>query len=77
MMFGHGSAVPIEYVGLWALLRTAVADRDQEAREVLRGHYTGGGRGPNRAALAYADAIAIGARGLAAEAAARFAAAEQ
>ncbi|HZG90136.1 MAG TPA: helix-turn-helix transcriptional regulator, partial [Pseudonocardia sp.] len=76
MMFGHGSAVPIEYVGLWALLRTAVADRDQEAREVLRGHYTGRAAA-NRAALAYADAIAIGRAGSPAEAAARFAAAEQ
>ena len=32
-LLAHGSAVPIDHIGLWALLRTAVGDRDHAARE--------------------------------------------
>ena len=74
-LLSHGSAVPIEYFGLWALLRTAVADRDREARETLRPHRVAVAAG-NRAALGYADAIAAGREGRAAEALARFAEAD-
>jgi DNA-binding CsgD family transcriptional regulator len=58
----HGSAVPVDHIGLWALVRTAVADRDSAARETLRGHKALLALG-NRAALAYADAIAAGRAG--------------
>jgi DNA-binding CsgD family transcriptional regulator len=71
-LLSHGSAVPVEYFGLWALLRTAVADRDHEARETLRMHRVAVAAG-NRAALGYADAIAAGREGRAAEAVACFA----
>ena len=37
-LLAHGSAIPIDHIGLWALLRTAVGDRDAAAREHLRGH---------------------------------------
>ncbi|MDT7552068.1 MAG: hypothetical protein QOI16_604, partial [Pseudonocardiales bacterium] len=58
----HGSAIPVDHIGLWALVRTAVADRDGAARETLRGHKALLALG-NRAALAYADAIAAGRAG--------------
>src|SRR5690349_6104857 len=71
----HGSAIPIDHIGLWALLRTAVGDRDHAAREALRRHRVLMAAG-NRTALEYADAIAAGRAGHADEAAARFAAAD-
>jgi DNA-binding CsgD family transcriptional regulator len=71
----HGSAIPIDHIGLWALLRTAVGDRDRAARETLRGHRVLMAAG-NRAALGYADAIAAGRTGRATEAAAHFATAD-
>jgi DNA-binding CsgD family transcriptional regulator len=74
-LLSHGSAVPIEYFGLWALLRTAVGDRDREARETLRPHRVAVAAG-NGAALEYADAIAAGREGRAADAVARFAEAD-
>jgi DNA-binding CsgD family transcriptional regulator len=67
----HGSAAPTQWYGLWALLRTAVDDRERSAREVLRVHHTVNAA-VNRAALAYADAIAAGRDGRPDEAVARF-----
>lgn len=58
----HGSAAPTAWFGLWALLRTATGDRDAAARQTLREHHTICAL-PNRAALAYADAIAAGRAG--------------
>ena len=58
----HGSAIPIDHIGLWPLLRTAVGDRDRAARETLRGHKMMMAVGI-RAALGYADAIAAGRAG--------------
>jgi DNA-binding CsgD family transcriptional regulator len=68
----HGSAIPIDHIGLWALLRTAVGDRDHAARETLRGHKVAMATGI-RAAVGYADAIAAGRAGHADEAAVHFA----
>ncbi len=68
----HGSAVPLDHIGLWALLRTAVGDRDHAARETLRGHRVLMAKGI-QAALGYADAIAAGRAGCASEAVAHFA----
>lgn len=73
---GRGEAGPVQHWGLWALLRTMLADRDAEARETLR-------RSPavlrvvNRAGLQYADAVAEARAGRPARAAALFAAADQ
>ena len=50
------------YWGLWALLRTAIADRGEQARDYLRAA-PAGMRHTNRAALAYADAVAAGRAG--------------
>jgi len=71
----HASAAPTCWFGLWVLLRTAVGDRDDQAREILRAHHTGFAA-HNRAALGYADAIAAGRAGDRDAAAARFAAAD-
>ncbi len=71
----HGSVVPMDHIGLWALLRTAVGDRDHAARETLRAHKVLMATGI-RAALGYADAIAAGRGGQPTEAAAHFAAAD-
>lgn len=71
----HASAAPIGYFGLWVLLRTAVADRDAQARETLRGHRAISAIA-NRAALHYAEAIAAGRAGQPEQAAALFAAAD-
>jgi DNA-binding CsgD family transcriptional regulator len=68
----HGSAIPIDHIGLWALLRTAVGDRDHAARETLRGHRVLMATGI-RAAVGYADAIAAGRAGHADVAARHFA----
>ncbi|MDQ3990231.1 MAG: LuxR C-terminal-related transcriptional regulator, partial [Actinomycetota bacterium] len=58
---GHASAAPLAYWGLWALLRMVVG-RDGQATEFVR---TAPIRLPaaNRAAVAYADAIAAGRAG--------------
>jgi DNA-binding CsgD family transcriptional regulator len=69
----HGSAIPIDLIGLWALLRTAVGDHT--ARTALRGHKVLIALGI-RAALGYADAIVAGRERRADEAAQRFAEAD-
>jgi DNA-binding CsgD family transcriptional regulator len=74
-LLAHGSAIPIDHIGLWALLRTAVGDRDAAAREHLRSHKVLAAIG-NQAALDYADAIAAGRAGRPTDAAALFAAAD-
>ena len=74
-LLAHGSAIPIDHIGLWALLRTAVGDRDAAAREHIRRHKVLTAIG-NQAALDYADAIAAGRAGRAADAAALFATAD-
>ena len=63
----HRSAAPLAFYGLWPLLRTAVGDRDAEARDRVRGHHMMMAR-PNAGMLAYADAIAAGREGRGAEA---------
>jgi DNA-binding CsgD family transcriptional regulator/mRNA-degrading endonuclease toxin of MazEF toxin-antitoxin module len=72
----HRSAAPLHQFGLWVLLRTVVDDRGAEARETLRG-LPAGARLANRAALAYAEAVAAGRAGQAQEAAALVASAEE
>ncbi len=64
----HATAAPIQDWGLWVLLRTALADRDDAARDELRGRDVIA-RGANRGGLCYADAIAAGRAGRAAAAA--------
>jgi DNA-binding CsgD family transcriptional regulator len=61
-LLGHGSAAPLHQFGLWALLRTLVGDREEQAREALRGHAVAM-RPANRGALHYADAVAAGRAG--------------
>jgi DNA-binding CsgD family transcriptional regulator len=56
---GHASAAPLRTWGLWALIRTVLADRDEAARDLLR-HSPAVGRRPNFGALRYADAVAAG-----------------
>ena len=73
---GHAEAAPVHLWGLWALLRTAVADRDADARETLR-HSPAVVRAVNRGGLQYADAVAAGRAGRRAEAAALFTAGDQ
>ncbi|SEO74938.1 ATP-binding protein [Trujillonella endophytica] len=68
VVVGHRAAAPLHQFGLWALLRTAVDDRGEAAREVLRG-LPAALRPANRGALHYADAIAAGRQGRAGEAA--------
>ncbi|WP_433787858.1 helix-turn-helix transcriptional regulator [Actinomycetospora sp. CA-101289] len=70
----HRSAAPIAFYGLWPLLRTVVGDRDVEARDLLRGHHVLVAVN-NTASLTYADAVAAGREGRAAEATALAAAA--
>jgi DNA-binding CsgD family transcriptional regulator len=72
----HRSAAPLHQFGLWALLRTVVDDRGAEARETLRELHAGA-RLANRAALAYADAVAAGRAGRSPVAAALVASAEE
>lgn len=74
-LLGYLAAPPLHSFGLWALLRTATGDRDDEARQRIRSHQSSVRRA-NRAALDYADAIAAGRTGRADEAAAGFAAAD-
>jgi DNA-binding NarL/FixJ family response regulator len=71
----HGSYAPVQLWGLWALLRTVVADRDAEARDALR-HSPAVLRALNRGGLQYADAVAAGRAGRPEEASALLAAAE-
>jgi DNA-binding CsgD family transcriptional regulator len=61
-LVGHGSAAPVAYWSLWVVLRTVVADRDDETRDYLR---TAGVAMPdvNRGGLAYADAVVAGRTG--------------
>ncbi|MBJ7358188.1 LuxR family transcriptional regulator [Nocardioides sp.] len=61
------TSVPWLEFGLWALLRTAVDDRADEARQALAG-LPSLNRAGNRAALRYAEAIAAGRAGRTAEA---------
>ena len=75
VLLSHESAAPISFFGLWALLRTAVADRDAAARAALRDHHSARSMS-NRAALDYADAIAAGRAGDRQSAAAHFAEAD-
>lgn len=65
---GHPEAAPVPHWGLWALLRTVLADRDAAARATVRSSYVAL-RGVNRGALHYADAVAAGRAGRHAEAA--------
>jgi DNA-binding CsgD family transcriptional regulator/tetratricopeptide (TPR) repeat protein len=67
----HGSAAVTGFFGLWVLLRTAVGDRDAEARAALRVHHTVRSTA-NRVGLTYADAVAAGRAGRADEAVALF-----
>jgi DNA-binding CsgD family transcriptional regulator len=70
----HASAAPFAYWGMWALLRTAVAD-DSGPRDFLRSAPPGI-RDINRGAVGYADAIAAGREGRATQAAELFAQAD-
>ncbi|MBO2453815.1 AAA family ATPase [Actinomadura barringtoniae] len=62
---GHCEAAPVPHWGLWALLRTVLADRtdrddrDDTARDLVRGSYVVL-RSVNRGVLHYADAVAAG-----------------
>ncbi|GAB1819098.1 AAA family ATPase [Herbidospora sp. RD11066] len=76
VLAAHDEACLVQHWGLWALVRTVLADRDAEARAALR-------RSPammqlvNRAALQYADAVAAGRSGRPELAAALFADADR
>ncbi len=67
-LLDHRSAAPVHEFGLWALLRTVVADRDDQARRMVRDH-PAALRPANRGALRYADAVVAGRTGRPAEAA--------
>ncbi|WP_222871845.1 helix-turn-helix transcriptional regulator [Nonomuraea sp. PA05] len=71
-LVGRCEAGPVHHWGLWALLRTVVADRGAEARETLR-RSPAVFRAANRAGLQYADAVAAGREGQRERAAALFA----
>jgi len=71
----HASAAPFAYWGMWALLRTAVAD-ESGPRQFLR-VAPPGIRDINRGAVGYADAIAAGREGRPVDAAELFAQADQ
>jgi DNA-binding CsgD family transcriptional regulator/DNA-binding transcriptional ArsR family regulator len=62
LLVSHGSAAPTVHWGLWVLLRTLVADRDQDARAFLRSAPVGR-RDSNRGGLAYAEAVVAGRAG--------------
>ena len=55
----HRAAAPLHHFGLWALLRTVINDRAQDARQAVRS-VPACRRPANRAALAYAEAVAAG-----------------
>jgi DNA-binding CsgD family transcriptional regulator len=57
----HASAAPIAYWGMWALLRTCIAD-DPWPREFLRSAPPGR-RDTNRGAVGFADAVVAGRAG--------------
>lgn len=63
---GHASAAPLAFWGVWALLQSVVADGGT-ARDVLRAA-PARLRATNAGALAYADAVAAGRAGRAADA---------
>ena len=58
----HGSAAPLHQFGLWALLRTVVDDRGEEARQELA-RTPAAVRRANAAGLRYAEAVALGRAG--------------
>jgi len=74
-LLNHGAAPPLIYFGAWALLCTAVADRDAAARDRLRRH-SSMVRRANRATLDCAEAIAAGRAGRLTDAEALFDAAD-
>jgi DNA-binding CsgD family transcriptional regulator len=57
---GSDTAAPVHLWGLWALLRTLLADRDAEARAELRSLRPAVFRQTNLGGLRYADAVAAG-----------------
>jgi DNA-binding CsgD family transcriptional regulator len=61
-LVGHEPAAPLVFWGLWALLRTVVADHGEQARAIVRGAHAGL-RETNRAALVYAEAVVAGRAG--------------
>jgi DNA-binding CsgD family transcriptional regulator len=61
---------------VWVLVRTALADRDEQARALMQGA-PAGARAINAAALSYAEAIAAGRDGRSSDAERLFAQAEQ
>nr|WP_296065005.1 LuxR family transcriptional regulator [uncultured Actinoplanes sp.] len=75
-MRGHQAAAPLHDWGLWALIRTALADRDRAARDELRGSGLIA-RAVNLGALHYADAVAAGRAGRHGEATALLAAGDE
>ena len=75
-MRGHPAAAPLHDWGLWALVRTALADRDQAARDELRASGLIA-RAVNLGALHYADAVAAGRAGRHGEATALLAAGDE
>jgi DNA-binding CsgD family transcriptional regulator len=58
-LLGHDTAAPVPVWGLWALIRTVLADRDAEARDTVRA-VAAGRRMPNAGGLRYADAVDAG-----------------
>ena len=66
-LVSHHSAAPLHQFGLWALLRTVVDDRGDEARAALAQTPVSHRRG-NAAALRYAEAVAAGREGRLADA---------
>jgi DNA-binding CsgD family transcriptional regulator len=69
----HATAAPVQDWGLWALVRTVLADHDADARDELRDSDLIA-RAANRGGLCYADAVAAGRAGRAEDAAALLAA---
>ena len=67
LVVSHHSAAPLHQFGLWALLRTVVDDRGDEARRELAQTPVSNRRG-NAAALRYAEAVVAGREGRRADA---------
>ena len=61
-LLNHGSVPPLHPFGFWALIRTVIGDRDEEARSKLRQSGVSQRRA-NAGALQYADAVAAGRQG--------------
>jgi DNA-binding CsgD family transcriptional regulator len=76
VMLEHASAAPLHQFGVWALLRTVVDDRGEQARSSLRA-IPAGQRLVNQAALQYAEAVTAGRAGRLDDASALLATAEQ